>query len=330
MRRPCSTADSTAGSTARNLFSLGAIVWIAAEGPAAVRGHTPPATSTDASATSRAEAFAERGLIAAVIVRDAPKPIRAKPDQPLTAPILVVRVTALPADGAASTAGAYRVEYIGAVAGEYDLRDWLEFLDGTPATSLAPLPVTVESQLPDNHGSDLFSVPAPSFRLESHYRTIVIALAALWLSVPLIVFTRRWLRRPAPAAPAPPTPQPTLADLLRPLIERARGEGLSIREQGQLELLLVHFWRHRLGMGDMTPAETLAHIRRHAEAGELLRAVERWLHAPGAGAARPDEDISELLRPYAEVPVAELAGDANEPSGDRRSATLPVNEEVRR
>ena len=47
-------------------------------------------------------------------------------------------------------------------------------------------------------------------------------------------------------------------------------------------------------------AESISQLKAHAEAGELLRALERWLHRPG-GAAR--EEISSLLEPYRHIPA---------------------------
>lgn len=282
--------------------------------PAAAGASAPQATTA-----SEPRATAERGLVAEVIVSDAPRGLRAKPDQPLSAPILV-RVAQL--NAADSATPRYRVEFIGAVAGDFDLRPYLELADGSPATSLAPIPVRVTSQLPPDHGSDLFRVPDPPFRLESHYQTLVIVLAAVWVLIPVVVWTRRWLRRTPPPIVAPPAPEPTLADHLRPLIERAMSEGLSIREQGRLELLLVRFWAERLGMTDVPPTEVLAHLRRHAEAGELLRSVERWLHARGEGHAQPTVDLTELLRPYRSAPAPR---DGEGPSGAHRDgAAVPM------
>lgn len=254
----------------------------------------PTAPAPAASAAGEPRATSERGLVAEVIVTDAPKGLRAKPDQPVSAPILV-RVSEIERSGGL----AHRVEFIGSVAGDYDLRTYLELGDGSPAQGIAPIPVRVVSQLPQNHGSDLFSVPGPPFRLESHYRTILIALAAAWVAIPIIVFVRRRLRRVPPPVIVPEPPPPTIADLLRPLVEAAMSSGLSIKEQGRLELLLLHYWRDRLGLDGASPSQAIAAMRAHPEAGSLLRAVEVWLHARGSGAARPAEDITALLAPYA-------------------------------
>jgi hypothetical protein len=301
------TSTQTAIVTHRIRIGLGCALLLAS--PASARPHaqdasTPPAqtggqTGTDtaggdAKPTAEPLATSERGLVGEVILTDAPKGLRAKPDQPVSAPILV-RVSEVERPGGI----AHRVEFIGSVAGDYDLRSYLELGDGSPANGIAPIPVRVVSQLPQNHGSDLYSVPGPPFRLESHYRTIFIALAAAWIAVPIIVFVRRRMRRVPPPVFVPEPPAPTIADLLRPLIEAAMSSGLSIKEQGRLELLLLHYWRDRLGLENASPSQAIAAMRAHPEAGSLLRAVEVWLHARGSGAARPAEDIGALLAPYA-------------------------------
>ncbi len=267
----------------------------------------------------------ERGLVGEVILADAPPGLRAKADQPIGAPVLV-RVSEVIRNGHP----ACRIEYIGSVAGDYDLRPLLERADGSPATALEPLPIRVVSQLPDNHGTDLFSVPEPPFRLESHYRTIFAVLGAAWVSIPIIVLVRRQLRRVPPPLPAPPAPTISIADLLRPLVEAAMREGLSTRDQGRLELLLLHVWRERLDLEHASLPAAIAVMRRHPEAGILLGAVERWLHARGAGSARPAEDIGGLLAQYAVIPApAELlqgglARGRSDGLGDRRSQSSEV------
>lgn len=280
----------------------------------AIADAAPQGTNTATDTPPRSTS--ERGLVGEIILTDAPNGLRAKPDQPLGAPVLV-RVSEVLRGGRI----AYRVEYIGTVAGDYDLRPLLELADGSPATSLAPLPVRVVSQLPDNHGSDLFSVPAPPFRLESHYRTIFAVLAAAWASVPIVVLVRRRLRRVPPPIVISQPPPLTLADLLRPLVEAAMKDGLSIREQGRLELLLLHVWRDRLGLDGTPLPAAMAAMRRHPEAGALLGAVERWLHARGAGGARPNEDIGALLAPYATIPAPDpsLEAPSTPAPGDQNS-----------
>ena len=60
------------------------------------------------------------------------------------------------------------------------------------------------------------------------------------------------------------------------------------------------YWREKLNFSGLGVAEALARLKAHAEAGEVLRALERWLHQPG-GATK--EEISALLEPYRDLPA---------------------------
>ena len=78
-------------------------------------------------------------------------------------------------------------------------------------------------------------------------------------------------------------------------MEAAAGGNLSVDGKAQLERLLMGFWREKLNLPDVRMAEALAELKAHAQAGELLRALERWLHQrTGATAA----EVQALLAPY--------------------------------
>ena len=89
------------------------------------------------------------------------------------------------------------------------------------------------------------------------------------------------------------------------------GRGLSIAEQGRLELLLLRFWGDRLGLGSLSADQAVARLRREPEAGALLLAVERWLHDRGGAAPQPEQDVAErlsaLLAPYRQAPAIDDA-----------------------
>ena len=79
--------------------------------------------------------------------------------------------------------------------------------------------------------------------------------------------------------------------------------------QAQLERLFIGFWREKLNLSsDQRMAEALAQLKSHAQAGELLRALEHWLHQrTGATAA----EVNELLEPYrTEAPPQKPEGGA--------------------
>jgi hypothetical protein len=221
------------------------------------------------------------------------------PGDPLTAtPVtdrapLIVRVAAVTRTAQGST---YDLRYLGAVAGTYDLRDYLLTPSGGQPTAPA-LPVTVRSLLPPQDRGELVGIPAAAEPALGGYRRWLIAGAAVWLLALPLLFRRR---RNRVAASAPPAPEPTLAERLAELAGRARAGALDARDQARLERLLIAHWRERLSLAELVPSAALARLREHAEAGALLRQVEAWLHArPGTSAA---VDVDALLAPYRAAP----------------------------
>lgn len=290
--------------------------------PEAVAGAAPSAwndgpdvqmaTSGTGSVIAPPRHTALRGLLGEFELEYDGPPLRAMPDQGVTAPV-VVRVTPLPAgDGAAyGRAGTgsprrYRVDYIGAVAGIFDLRELIQHEDGS-AAALPPLTVEILSTLPPEHGTDLYASKDAVPLLRRHYRTALLIVALAWLAVPVVYLLRRALRRQPPPVEEPPPPRPTLADQLRPLVERAMRGELTIAEQGRLELLLLSHWRRRLDLDGLPPSTAIARLRTSPEAGRLLVAVERWLHTRDGGGARAEGDVAELLEPYRHAPAFEEA-----------------------
>ena len=186
----------------------------------------------------------------------------------------------------------YDLRFIGLVPGTYDLRTNLVRLDGSSMQNLQPLPVSVAPLLPDPHDGKLVEqTPSPLGRLGG-YRTAMIAAGIIWalLFVPLV-----WRHRKRVAATAPPPVEPTFADRLRPLVEQAAAGKLTGDGQAQLERMLLNYWRDRLQLGALDMGDAIRRLREHAEAGELLRALETWLHRPpGSGTV----DVATLLEPY--------------------------------
>jgi hypothetical protein len=89
----------------------------------------------------------------------------------------------------------------------------------------------------------------------------------------------------------------TLAEQLRPLVERAQAGTLSTPERAELERMLLAFWGRRLGLTDVDPREAMAQMRQHPEAGRLIEQLELWLHRPGTA---DEVDVAALLAPYRE------------------------------
>ncbi len=248
-------------SSHRTRRIAGALMLVVATAVSTVAAAAPPRTA--------------RGTTGFIDVASA-EPLRAKPVLDASAAVLV-RVNPI-ADGL------YRIEYIGVLEGPFDLAGSIERADGRAIAAVGGLPdlrVEIYSQLPPNHGTDVFGLHAPSFSLAAHYRTMVGVIVALWIAVPLTILVRRLLRRkPAPIETAPVL-EPTVTARLFAIVDEARTRELDIAERGRLELLLLRALRSDRPERDLPSA--LAALRGDAQTSAVVRAVEAWLHAPTAG-----------------------------------------------
>ena len=201
----------------------------------------------------------------------------------------------------------YDLRYTGRVPGDFDLRDFLLTANNLPATNLPPLPVSVSGILPVQHNGWLEEQAARNPALFGGYKKIAILVAALWVLALFVVF-RFGRKAKADVVTAPAERPLTFAERLRPLLERAAAGKLSADEKALLERMLITHWQGRLGLHGKSGDEIIAQLRKHAEAGELLRALEDWLHRPPGSAT---VSVEAVLKPYhnlpAEEPVAEAA-----------------------
>jgi hypothetical protein len=84
---------------------------------------------------------------------------------------------------------------------------------------------------------------------------------------------------------------------------------LAPAQLAELERSLLAYWEWRLNLRDIKPAEAIAKLRGHPDAGPLLQRLEEWLHRPGTA---DDVDVATLLKPYKDIPadLVELAARA--------------------
>ena len=204
----------------------------------------------------------------------------------------------------------YDLRYMGLVPGAHDLKNYLVRIDGSPAGDLPSIPVAVLGLLPEDHKGELVRGGAARWPFFGGYRVVMGAVAGLWaaLMVPLIFWGRRKREKVVAAPPA----RKTFADRLRPLIDQAARGTLSIEEKGKLERMLLWYWQQRLDLTADSPADAIAALRRHDEAGALLRALEEWLHRrPGTSGGAAATDVNALLAPYRDAPDP---GEVREPA----------------
>ncbi|MCC7398449.1 MAG: hypothetical protein IT455_15370 [Planctomycetes bacterium] len=195
----------------------------------------------------------------------------------------------------------YDLEWTGLEAGEYDLTKFLRRKDGAASDDLPKVAVVVTRTLPKQQMEPSEPAPSPAPRLDGYSRWQVIAGITWAVGLLLILFVGRRRRS---TAVAPPPPKPTLADRLRPLVEAVAGDRANSAAKAELERLLLAFWRARLDLQQQKAADAILTIKRHPEAGALLRQIEAWLHMPAPPAR---VDLSGLLAPYRTVTADDFA-----------------------
>ncbi|HUG68672.1 MAG TPA: hypothetical protein VMM76_13035 [Pirellulaceae bacterium] len=207
---------------------------------------------------------------------------------------LLIRIADVTREQAVSI---YEIRYIGFIAGEYDLRDYLRQIDGTDLSSVPPAKVSIVSVLPASHDGELGAIERSPLPFAWPYRILLAGAVLLWL-IPLVWWKKQRMSHRKRVTKEVHPPNPSLSDQLKPLVEAALDGRSSPREQATLERLLLSFWREKLNLNECGSQQALASMRAHREAGALLRQVDAWLHMPPG---RREIDVPALLAPYRNV-----------------------------
>jgi hypothetical protein len=197
----------------------------------------------------------------------------------------------------------YDLVYYALDPGKFDLRDYLRRKDGSSTSQLPPLLVTIRPLLPpgqiEPHQLEINTAP-----WLGGYRLLLVIVGVLWFGGLLaILLVRRGGKGNALQDTAKPM---TLAERLRPLVEQAMAGKLTQAQCAELERSLLAYWRRRLRLEKMSPAEAIGVMRKDASAGQLLAQLEMWLHRPGTGG---NVDVAVLLQPYQHLPAEALDTD---------------------
>ena len=262
-----------------------------------------PGTPTPAAAESAPTAarIAARGLSGSFDLPPNSPRLKALPHQVADAP-LAVRVNKTPGGG-------QRIDYIGAIAGQYDLREYLVHEDGRSTLDLTPMVVKVESRLAADHGEDVLGLAQTSFSLQAYYSRILIGVAAAWLLVPAVAIGRRMLRAKPQVEQVITPPPATLAERLALLMQECGDGPMSLAQRAKLELLLLHYWSDRMGAAPATPRElvdAMTKVRCDARTAPLVLAVEAWLHGKDADSPRTREQAAAKLKAFRDEQLASL------------------------
>ena len=193
----------------------------------------------------------------------------------------------------------YDLEVTGFTPGKHNLCEGLVRADGSSAADLPAVWVEIATQLPPGQIKPHELQPSAP-QVLSLYTGLLIAAGGLWLlGLAAILFWGRGREHHLSQRRR----QMTVADRLRPLLEQAATGQLASVDRAALERVLLAFWRKKLRLETLPPAELIPQLRKHPEAAGLMEQLETWLHAP------PGEqpiDWQLLLAPYRTMDLAEL------------------------
>lgn len=208
---------------------------------------------------------------AALIVFDGPRLVPApyKDGAPL-----VARIAGSTTRGPATV---YDVRYIVNRPGTFDLRNYFRAADGSALDALPSFEITADRVGGDPIDGALDPVAQVDVDIPGGYFTALAGIGAAWIIWLLLLIFYKRERRTAPVEEAPP--EPTLRELLLPLVRLAEEGKLDLAHKSELDLLLLKYWRDELNLTPGTVAAGIDLIRRDANTGDVFETIERWLHS---------------------------------------------------
>ncbi len=187
----------------------------------------------------------------------------------------------------------YDVRYLVNRPGTFDLKDYLTAEDGGKLDGLPSFKFHGDPKLSKHLDARIQETEAIGVSVGGYYYLTLAALGVLWIVwLLLLIFYGR--AKPAPPAAAPP--EPTLAELLRPLLAQLEAGTLDAAAKAKLEMLLLHQWREELALTAAPMDTALDAIAGSEKNGQSLRQLQHWLHHPASPVRR--EEIAAVIRPY--------------------------------
>jgi hypothetical protein len=172
----------------------------------------------------------------------------------------------------------YDVRYVVSLPGEFNLMEYLASADGTPLSGLPPFKVRGRTSLTKDIETRIREIEDVGVQIWHWYYEALAGLGvawALWLAALVLVG-----RPKRPPKPAPPPPAPSLAEVIARYFEALACGDLPVEDKARLEILLLKYWRERLGLRHDRMADSCRRIQRDATLGRAYEAVEGWLHDP--------------------------------------------------
>lgn len=193
----------------------------------------------------------------------------------------------------------YEFEFYGLEPGTHNLVDYLEREDGSELGDLPPIEVEVVTSLPPGQ-IEPNALGSQSNFFRDYYLPILVAGGAIWFAgLWMILFWGRGKHKKLD----PSRHRVTVAQRIRPLVEKAVAGELTANERGELERTMVAFWKKRLRLEHMAPSELMKRLRANPESALLFESLEDWLHRPDP---KNNVDIAELMKPYQKMNLDEI------------------------
>ena len=193
----------------------------------------------------------------------------------------------------------YEFEFYGLEPGTHNLVDYLEREDGSELGDLPPIKVEVVTSLPPGQ-IEPNTLGSQSSFFRNYYLPLLVAGGAVWFAgLWMILFWGRGKHKKLD----PSRHRVTVAQRIRPLVEKAVAGELTPKERGDLERTMVAFWQKRLRLDHMAPSELMKRLRANPESASLFESLEDWLHRPDP---KKNVDIAELMKPYQVMNMDEI------------------------
>jgi len=242
------------------------------------------------------------------VVLDQPDHTSAPPSSNAPLAVKIIAIEPLPRGGFA-----YKLSYTGMECGVFNLTDFLVTPDGNRLKEPIAT-VTIASVIPPDADYKAVHTQPPLQQKAFPYKLVSILSALVWAGCGAMLFwPRQTLKRDATplslgatqtdAEPATPVPPVMLADILRPLVERAANKSITAAEKARLESILFQYWGKELELDHLNSVEQLRRILEHPGGGALLRTIEQWLYQPDSQIS--EDEIASALKDYLEIPSPE-------------------------
>jgi hypothetical protein len=195
----------------------------------------------------------------------------------------------------------YDLEFQGFEPRKYDLKNWVVREDGSTTDDLPSIEVEVVSLLPKGLQNPNKLEPGELPNLGGYGLLAKIVAIAWGLGLLCLIFLRGAKKKKNEEQEK----TESLADLLKDRLSAVFAGKVNPTQYAELERMLFGMWRRRLKLENVSADEALRKIRNNDDAGPLMRQLEEWMHSPNP---TTDVDLASLLKPYQNIPAAELDG----------------------